>query len=411
MFTSGRKLTSEAEEFFHQSRNLLSSIAYNIEEELQTPQGSENKLRNISLKDYAAKIWNEEYNCLHNLETSQSDVMWNNVMSMMSVVDGAHPEIASCLSYHYYKEIDIDIILRDSYSVLIDLFQKDIPQGSIKLESKVKSIYWNRDKTSGQRMSATKCQKSLNDASSHVEVTSSDMTTSENQDKVRVSYTDETGCIREIDADHVIVTVSLGVLKKYHKDLFVPNLPIQQQKCIHRMGFGVVGKLFIHFGKKIWNDLDFGMYILYDSDFGDSDPRSWCEGLDFVQVFNGHTLILWLNDLALKRIKAITKDEIWQHLYEIIKRHCGDTKPMPDDIFVTQWGENENFLGSYSFTALGETNETLKTACEPIHVGGIPRILFAGEAFHESRFGTVDGAYLTGLREANRIVESYRYKK
>ena len=40
----------------------------------------------------------------------------------------------------------------------------------------------------------------------------------------------------------------------------------------------------------------------------------------------------------------------------------------------------------------------------------IPRLMFAGEATHTTYFSTMHGAYVSGLREAERLVEFYRDK-
>ena len=45
-------------------------------------------------------------------------------------------------------------------------------------------------------------------------------------------------------ADSVCVTIPLGVLKKYHSNLFTPNLPQNKVKAIERIGFGCVNKIF-----------------------------------------------------------------------------------------------------------------------------------------------------------------------
>lgn len=60
--------------------------------------------------------------------------------------------------------------------------------------------------------------------------------------------------------DHVIVTVSLGVLQRYHKTLFTPMLPYYKIKAIENMKFGTLGKVFLEFEKPFWNN-DFAMYL------------------------------------------------------------------------------------------------------------------------------------------------------
>ena len=56
-------------------------------------------------------------------------------------------------------------------------------------------------------------------------------------------------------ADHAIVTVSLGVLKS-SPEMFVPALPLKQQRAIECCGFGSISKLVLEFPCAFWEELD-----------------------------------------------------------------------------------------------------------------------------------------------------------
>ena len=62
------------------------------------------------------------------------------------------------------------------------------------------------------------------------------------------------------NADHVICTASLGVLKKHHQTLFTPQLPEVKRKAIESIGFGTIGKIYLEFEKAFWP----------------SDVNAWC---------------------------------------------------------------------------------------------------------------------------------------
>ena len=51
-----------------------------------------------------------------------------------------------------------------------------------------------------------------------------------------------------LEADAAVVTVSLGVLKAAHRQLFSPPLPAAKAAAIERLGIGVVDKLLLDFG-------------------------------------------------------------------------------------------------------------------------------------------------------------------
>lgn len=55
-------------------------------------------------------------------------------------------------------------------------------------------------------------------------------------------------------ADHLICTVSLGVLKERHLSLFDPILPANKFDAIESMGFGTVDKIYVEFVQPFWPD-------------------------------------------------------------------------------------------------------------------------------------------------------------
>ena len=58
-----------------------------------------------------------------------------------------------------------------------------------------------------------------------------------------------------MDADRVIVTVPLGVLKA-GTIAFDPPLPEEKQQAIERLGFGLLDKVVLKFDQPFWPDND-----------------------------------------------------------------------------------------------------------------------------------------------------------
>ena len=54
--------------------------------------------------------------------------------------------------------------------------------------------------------------------------------------------------------DYVIVTASLGHLKKFHKKLFTPALPRQKVEVIEKIGFGGNCKIFFRWEEPFWKN-------------------------------------------------------------------------------------------------------------------------------------------------------------
>ncbi|XP_039018663.1 probable polyamine oxidase 5 isoform X2 [Hibiscus syriacus] len=81
-------------------------------------------------------------------------------------------------------------------------------------------------------------------------------------------------------------------------------------------------------------------------------------------------------------------------------------------VLKTKWGSDPLFLGSYSYVAVGSTGADFDTMAEPLPnsptgVHHPLQILFAGEATHRTHYSTTHGAYFSGLREANRLLQHY----
>lgn len=56
------------------------------------------------------------------------------------------------------------------------------------------------------------------------------------------------------NADHVIFTPSVGVLKEKHEQLFEPVLPTEKQEAIKNIGFGSIMKIFAYYSDQWWQD-------------------------------------------------------------------------------------------------------------------------------------------------------------
>jgi monoamine oxidase len=66
----------------------------------------------------------------------------------------------------------------------------------------------------------------------------------------------------------------------------------------------------------------------------------------------------------------------------------------------TKWGQNINSFGAYSYASNGTTSDDFDTLAKGIN----NRIFFAGEHTEHSCRGTVHGAYLSEIREADKII-------
>ena len=79
----------------------------------------------------------------------------------------------------------------------------------------------------------------------------------------------------------------------------------------------------------------------------------------------------------------------------------GTLVPEPLETKITRWGQDPYSLGAYSYVSFPWAKEKARQMlATPVH----DTLLFAGEATHKGAPSTVHGAYLTGIREAERII-------
>ncbi|MGD9620305.1 MAG: flavin monoamine oxidase family protein [Mycolicibacterium sp.] len=187
-------------------------------------------------------------------------------------------------------------------------------------------------------------------------------------------------------ADRVIVTVPLGVLKA-GTIAFDPPLPEAKLAAIERLGFGLLDKVVLAFEEPFWPK-DFDMFGIV----GHEQPVSdLVNGLRFID----RPILVGLRGgaNALAREKDSNESTITEVLTVL-------SAPEPTGALVTRWAADPYARGSYSFLAVGSSPDDQRALAEPVG----DRLAFAGEATHPEFFATVHGAYLSGLREADRIL-------
>lgn len=189
-----------------------------------------------------------------------------------------------------------------------------------------------------------------------------------------------------ITADRVIVTVPLGVLKA-GTITFDPPLPEAKRHAIDKLGFGLLNKVVLAFDKPFWPESTPMIGLV-----GNNQPvTDLVNGL----VFAGKPLLVGLRggQAAWSRESLSDQDAVTELTAAI-------DAPTPTGSIVTRWGTDQYARGSYSFIAVGSSPDDMHALGEPVG----ERLLFAGEATNPEWFGTVHGAYLSGQREADRIL-------
>ncbi|CAG9766299.1 unnamed protein product [Ceutorhynchus assimilis] len=236
----------------------------------------------------------------------------------------------------------------------------------------------------------------------------------QNDNRVTVTTTDGT----KYEADHVIFTPSVGVLKANHEELFTPALPADKISAIKNTGFGAILKVIVHFNQRWYENNPTWAFFWTAKDVDELEEKNLEWLLDMEGVVqaenNPNVLVFWYSGSHVPLIETLSEATIKEaHEYLINKflaPHYNVT--MPDKYIRTTWFSNPNFRGTYSYESVkghsgGQYNLQEKLGSPLMNEDGKLTLLFAGEATHPHYFSTVHGAIESGYREADRLIEVY----
>ena len=224
---------------------------------------------------------------------------------------------------------------------------------------------------------------------------------------VRVECSDGT----VYDSDHVICTVSLGVLKERHTRWFDPPLNAKHVNAIEGLSIGATGKIFLEFKRSFWPDDWSGFGLVWNTneltEIRENPNQRWLEGVfRFLTVdYQPNVLCARIaGDNHTKQMEMMSDNIVIAGILRILKMFLPKWAiSQPIQVKRANWLSNPNFRGSYSFNSLKSDafNASRRELSQPIKNSvGDPAILFAGEATHEHFYSTVHGAVESGWREA-----------
>lgn len=222
--------------------------------------------------------------------------------------------------------------------------------------------------------------------------------------RVEVSLSDGT----HIECDLCVVTIPLGVLQS-NRITFIPTLPSTKLDAMSRVGMGVLNKVVMQFDRVFWDKhVDWISLDHVDPSANRVDQtvfqhHSTMSVMNCWSVYRKPILIFFLSGNLATRLEAQTDQEVRIQLVERLRARFGPSVRQPLDVVITRWGADEHSRGSYSYPGLGCRASDFDALASPV----ADSIYFAGEHTSSSRFGFADGAYASGLREADRIIEQY----
>ncbi|KAI8349068.1 amine oxidase [Mortierella sp. GBAus27b] len=254
-------------------------------------------------------------------------------------------------------------------------------------------------------------------------------------------------------ADQVLVTLPLGVLKAQAATLFSPPLPATKQRAIQHLGFGTMYKILLFFPRCFWTDNVHFINFLPSHLTRQPNPdlvsrfnlnpqqvealATYMQDLanysSLMPVYQLPILIGYATNRAAELMERLTDDEArmvytcqMAHYYDILlsdKQGEGEAL-WPKVSFMSQWNQDPFAHGSYTSIPVGATTDDIKTFEVPVAAAAVPakgnsnnnnnrtavddaasgRVFFAGEHTCPGHFASIQGALISGRREAAKIL-------
>ncbi len=98
--------------------------------------------------------------------------------------------------------------------------------------------------------------------------------------------------------------------------------------------------------------------------------------------------------------------QIIRDLTSLLQQFTGDPGlPSPRRLYRHAWSEDPFALSSLTFPTMATELTDFTALSSPLPSLADPRLLFAGEATSKESFGTLHGARLSGIREADKVLD------
>jgi len=195
------------------------------------------------------------------------------------------------------------------------------------------------------------------------------------------------------EADHLIVTVPLGVLKN-NTISFTPALPSEKSQAIGRMQIGNVNKFLL-----VWNNAFWDTNLQYIGYTPDTKGK-FNYFLNVKKFAPANALMTFAFGDYADTTETMTDSQVIDEIMNHLKVMYGNAIPNPTAMLRTKWRQNINTFGAYSFAANNTTSEDFDILAQSVQ----NKLFFAGEHTSRDYRGTVHGAYLSGIREAEKIM-------
>lgn len=209
-------------------------------------------------------------------------------------------------------------------------------------------------------------------------------------DPVSIKYIDPHGVKRIIQGDAVILAVPLGTLKE-ELIQFKPKLPKEKRESLSRLKIGALNRIVLLFEVVFWDPkVPF---------FGAFDAGGSLIFSNFCPSTRQPVLTVTTSGKNAIEMEKMSDEQITQKIFGILKGIFKEAQ-RPKVILTSRWHQDPHSLGAYSFPSNDSSWQDYDWLALPLS----NKIYFAGEYTHSKHFGTIHGAYESGIREAKRLM-------
>lgn len=198
------------------------------------------------------------------------------------------------------------------------------------------------------------------------------------------------------EADHVIVTLPLGVLKSGEIRFGQPLAPARQ-RAIDRLEMGLLNKCWLRFDRVFWpQEPDI-------IDFVGLKAGLWAEWMNGFPS-TGQPLIVGFNGGGVAdAVETLDDRATTASAMEALRAMFGTAIPDPVASQISRWRQDPFSHGAYSIIPVGASGKDRAALAGADWQG---RLRFAGEACAQDFPATAHGALITGRKAATEILRT-----
>jgi len=269
------------------------------------------------------------------------------------------------------------VILRNGMSSIIDALSYDI---DIRLNTFVTKVEYSQDKVIIHTTETKKVSPDRSCNACHANI-----------------LTEEVISTYEYEAERVLITLPVTILKN-EAVVFEPPLPKYKQDAINNIQHGLMDKVFLRYEKAFWKE-----GARFFSKLNDIQSDIF-EFMNMRVIYNNKPiLIAFFGARNAKRLELLDDNSLINYITDELKAMFGSDVPKPVEIIRTRWHQAPLSLGSYPVIPPGFKSELFVDMAKSVD----NKLFFAGDATEKKYYASAHGAFNSGARAANEIINSF----